>query len=316
MKKVIAIVVFLSVFITGNAQEKRISFKKGTLKICTSSQMKISGYDGNEVIIKSLNNNIRTLYGVLRDKNKKGSITGYNVRSKFNDTIKGRVVKDSILTYRLRSIRNHVNERELEKGLSPLGTKSTNPADNLFLDIEQKSGELIIKDYESDKKNIIRVNNQYELLIPNTIKLEWNTGNCEKTKTNTFFITSKPWELSNFKGEVEISSSYGSIALTDVSGPVLANTVGGNIKVVFDKVTPKSLYSLISSDGHIDIQLPKNASLNINASGSRILSDLDFKVITENLIGNNTKVMNLELNGGSTKMKLNAGYGNVYLRKN
>ncbi|NAS31060.1 hypothetical protein GTQ40_08775 [Flavobacteriaceae bacterium R38] len=318
MKKIIAIGIFLCIIIGANAQEKKIKFNKGVLKICTSSQMKITGYDGDEVIIKSLNNKARVLYGALGNS-KKGLSTGYSysIKGKSRDTVRF-PRKDTILLKNFRVLSNSAKEKQLEKGLKPLGTKSTNPADNLYLDIEQKPGELIIKDYNSsDKKdNVFYVRNTYELLIPNTIKLLWNTDNCKKTTTNTYFtISSKPWELSNFKGEVEISSSFGSINLTDVSGPVLANTVAGNITVVFDKTTPKNLYSLISSDGHIDIQLPKSSSVKVDASGSRILSDIDFKIISENLIGDDTKVMNLELNGGKTKMKLNAGYGNIYLRK-
>jgi hypothetical protein len=118
----------------------------------------------------------------------------------------------------------------------------------------------------------------------------------------------------NFKGEVEISTSYGSINLTDVSGPVIANTIGGNIKVVFDNVSPTNLYSLITNEGYIDVTLPAIASLTINASGNLILSDIDFEVLNETII-NGTKGMELKLNSGKTKMKLDAGSGSVYLRK-
>jgi len=312
MKQLTIISLFFCLVFHVNAQEKKIKFNKGVLKICTSSKMKISGYDGDEVIIKSLNNNAKFLYA-YKSKKKKNT-------TRFKYILDSVRVGDTTLVNRskFRVLQNFSGEKDLEKGLKPLGTKSTNPADNLYLDIEQKPGELIIKDYSSEQKNnVFYVSHTYELLIPNTIKLLWNTDNCKKTTANTYFtISSKPWELSNFKGEVEISSSYGSINLTDVSGPVLANTVAGNIKVVFDKTTPKKLYSLISSDGHIDVHLPSNSSVKIDASGSRILSDLNFKVLTENLVEGNTKIMNLELNGGKTKMKLNAGYGNIYLRKN
>ncbi len=320
MKQLTILLLFLSVVFNTNAQEKKIKFNKGVLKICTSSNMKITGYDGNEVIIKSSNKKAKVLYGVLGKNNKKGTTASYNYKvwRKSSDTAKI-IKKDTIHLNNFRyRLSNSAKEKELEKGLQPLGTKSPHPADNLYLDIEQKPGELIIKDYTPDQGRFIyhNSNNLYELLIPNSIKLEWNTGNCKKTNANTFFITtSKPWELNNFKGEAEISSSYGSINLTDVSGPVLANTVGGNIKVIFDKTTPKHLYSLISNDGHIDVQLPKNSSVKVDASGSRILSDIDFKIITENLVENNTKIMNIEINGGKTKMKLNAGVGNIYLRK-
>jgi hypothetical protein len=307
MKKIITLITLLLIVGAGYAQdnEKRIKFNKGTLKICSNSNMKISGYDGDEVIIKSLNNQTRYAY--------------YN----FNDDTKNKTqASDTSLIKRYRLLTHVGKDKELEKGLKPIGTKSNNPADNLYLDITENPGELIIRDYSKSNQNnelinTFPFNNKYEIVIPNSIKLLWNTENCSKTNSNTFFIAtdSKPWELSNFKGEVEISSSYGSINLTDVSGPVIANTIGGNIKVVFDKVSPTNLYSLISNNGYIDVELSTTANIHVDAIGNRILSDVDFEVLYET-ITNRTKSMELKLNAGTTKMKLDAGSGSIYIRKN
>jgi hypothetical protein len=206
-----------------------------------------------------------------------------------------------------------------------LGNKSANPADNLYLDITENAGELIIRDYKTSNSGqnkypvattIPAYNHKYELLVPNSVKLLWNTENCTKKNSNTFYIRSNsaPWELSNFKGEAEISTSYNSINLVNVSGPVIANSIGGNIKVVFDKTSPSELYSLVTNDGYIDVTLPENANLKVDASGYRILSNIDFKIITETLT-DTQKNMQLKLNSGRTKMKIDAGSGSVYLRK-
>ena len=50
--KLIIAIAFLSA-LTVNAQEKKIKFNKGTLKICSSKNFVIEGYDGNEVICNS-----------------------------------------------------------------------------------------------------------------------------------------------------------------------------------------------------------------------------------------------------------------------
>lgn len=308
MKKIITVIALLLMVGVGYSQndEKRIKFNKGTLKICSISNMKISGYDGNEVIIKSINNGKRPTY--------------YSLSNEKNNNIKS---PDSSLIRNYRIITGINKKKELEEGLKPLGNKSTNPADNLYLDIVENPGELIIRDYNNSNNNEIKYlfhfNNTYEILIPNSIKLLWNTENCVKKNSNTFFVTpsSKPWELSNFNGEVEISASYGSIQLTDVGGPVIANTIGGNIEVVFDNIAPTNLYSLISRDGYIDVELPLNADLNLNVEGYRILSDIDFNVLNEDITGpDGIKEMELQLNKGKTKMKLDAGVGTVYIRKN
>ena len=207
MKKIIAIVTLLLIVGVGNSQndEKRIKFSKGTLKICSSANMKITGYDGDEVIIKSLNNNYRVKgFYNIDDQNKRV-----------------RVSSDSSLTTAYRFLYNYSNKKkDLEKGLKPLGNKSTNPADNLYLDITENPGELILRDYNySNSGNSDTSNNsgqnaltltrsfyrisKYELLIPNTVKLLWNIEDCAKKNSNTFFVSSgsKPWELSNFKSK-------------------------------------------------------------------------------------------------------------------
>ena len=339
MKRIITLFALLLIIGASNAQdkEKRIKFNKGTLKICSNSHMTIKGYDGDEVIIKSLNESRFSYYYDFN--NQKGNLRTYeksldSLEESTNSSLLGK-------TFYLAS--SKYDDGELEKGLKPLGNKSTNPADNLYLNIIEKPGELIIKDYDysiSDKSKVdgysyfikdkegkskkdattklnslFQANNTYEILIPNSIKLSWNTENCEKKNSNTFFLrtTSTPWELSDFKGEVEISTSYNSISLTDVEGSIIANTIGGNITVVFNDA-PKKLCSLVSNDGYIDITLPNDADINIDAVGDRILSNIDFNILNET-ITNGAKSMKLQLNSGKTKMKLNAGSGSVYLRK-
>ncbi|MEM6719415.1 MAG: hypothetical protein AAF611_08885 [Bacteroidota bacterium] len=314
MKKIVTVLTLFLLVSVSHAQEneKRIQFNKGTLKICSSSHMTIKGYDGDEVIIKSLNNTNRFVFSS-------------NFVSKNLDSLRFYRSTDSALVRGYTFNSSLSEKKELEKGLKPLGKKSTNPADNLYLDITEKSGELIIRDYKPNSlgqgriattSSFVTYNNKYELLVPNSIKLLWNTENCTKTNSNTFYIrtNSAPWELSDFEGEVEISTAYNSINLTNVSGPVIANTIGGNIKVVFENIAPSKLYSLVSNDGYIDVTLPKNANIKVDATGYRILSNIDFKVITETLT-ESSKNMQLQLNLGRSKMKIDAGSGSVYLRK-
>ncbi len=302
MKKIVALVALFTFLGSLNAQdnERRFKLSKGTLKICTNAHMKISGYDGDEVIIKSLNKQSGISFHNLSTRN-------YGLSS------------DSSVFKSYRFMNSFDDKSELEEGLKPLGNKSNHPEDNLYLDIIENPGELIIRDFNYSIDGVFTTsifNNKYEVLIPKSIKLLWNTENCAKKNSNTFFVgtNSKPWELANFEGEVEVSAAYNSIKLTDVSGPVIANTIGGNIKVVFDKATPNDLYSLISNDGYIDVTLPSMASINVDASADRILSDINFKILSEDLTSEG-KEMHLQLNSGANKMKVDAGTGSIYLRK-
>lgn len=320
MNRIITILIALFFVNTGYSQdkEKRIKFSSGTLNLCTQANLKIKGYDGDEVVIKSLNKNTRYVYNLddLEELEELESLT-YQLD---NDIL----VLDSIIgSTTIRYISDSGKEKDLEKGLKPLGKESKDPADNLYLDITEKPGELIIRDYKSesgfDFMDVWAFDKKYEITVPNSVKILWNTNDCSKKNSYTFFEAtgSKPSEISEFNGEVEISLSYGSISLTDVSGPVIANTIGGNIQVEFKKVNPSKLYSLITENGYINMELPDDANLTIDATGKRILSDIDFDVLKEEVTSfDRQKKMSLKLNSGGVKMKLDAGSGSVYLRRN
>ena len=64
----------------------------------------------------------------------------------------------------------------------------------------------------------------------------------------------------------------------------------------------------------IDIKLPTTSSLAINAQGNEIMSNLEFNIVSETLV-EGAQQMNLKLGKGKVKMILDAGLGNIYLRK-
>lgn len=182
--------------------------------------------------------------------------------------------------------------------------------------IEQINGELIFKDKEEDQL-VMWSNESYKIKIPNSIKLNWQTKSCteEVKKTKKYrFYNSKASSLSNFDGEVAISSSLSNTKLVDVTGPVSINTIGGNVTIIFDKKLPEQLYSVYSNNGFIDITMPENSDVKLDASASDIFSDINFKLEDEKNTGS-LQHMKLKLNSGKVRMKLNANLGNIYLRK-
>ena len=162
---------------------------------------------------------------------------------------------------------------------------------------------------------------RYEIKIPNSIKLNWYTQSCEGTsqKNNTYvFYNSKASTLSNFDGEVSISSTLNHTELTDVTGPVSINTVGGNVTVKFDKKIPTKLYSIYTNNGFIDMEFPKKSNLTLYIEGKSIYSDMDFEILGEKEIDDAfQKITEMKLKSGSGKvnMKLYAGFGEVFLRE-
>tara|TARA_R110001632_G_scaffold152588_3_gene270290 strand:+ start:4460 stop:5416 length:957 start_codon:yes stop_codon:yes gene_type:complete len=313
--KYTVIIAISILFCNVNAQEKKIKFNKGTLKICSSKNFQIEGYDGDEVIIKSLHEKRESnlnfiVQGARNFTTSKNSSKNVVVRG---TTSLSKSSTDSIKTGNLVFFNND-SSRKI--GLQKLGKKHENSDLGIFFTIEQNGDELVFKD-QNQRSFIMSSNEKYQVRIPNSIKLNWQTNACEnkKTSTNQYrFFSSNESSLSNFDGEVEISSTLNNMKLVDVTGPVSINSIGGNVTIEFDKKTPKKLYSIYSNNGFIDITLPSNSDVLVDGEGNAIYSDIDFKVLEEkDDVGKQT--MKLKLKNGKVKMKLNAGLGSIYLRK-
>lgn len=296
-------------FLTVNAQEKKIEFSKGTLKICSTKNFKVEGYNGTEVIIKSLHDkkNIRlykspSRYPAVRKL--RGTVSSSRIYSYSTSN------KDSLP----RVISFFGNNEERKKGLKRLGKKQENIDYGIYFIIEEKDGELIFKD-NTDEQFAIFGNESYSIKIPNSIKLNWDTSGCNKNDNKSrVFYSSKASSLSDFNGEVEISTSLNNFKIKDVTGPVSMNSIGGNVTIMFDKTTPKKLYSVYSNNGFIDVTFPLNSDVTVDANSSSVFSDIDFNVL-EDKEEEGLQKMKLKLKSGKVKMKLNAGLGNIYLRK-
>jgi hypothetical protein len=321
MKKIqFAIVIALAFLQFGtHAQEKKIKFSSGTLKICSSKNFKIQGYDGNEVIIKSLHEK-RSNYTTLYTTRNHGNLTQSNgsfpkLRGKVRSS-QARATNVKRDTSYPRLFFSHSNPKQ-RKGLKRLGKKQENVDLGIYFTIEKKNGELIFKD-ETTGQFAIYNNESYEIMIPNTIKLNWDTNGCKESssqrKVNRFFYTSNTSSLSDFKGEVEISTSLNNMKLKDLTGPVSINSIGGNVTIEFEKKKPMKLYSIYSNNGFIDITLPSDSDVLIDAKGNAIYSDIDFNILSDTE-EKKVQKMKLKLKNGKSRMKLDAGLGNIYLRK-
>lgn len=143
--------------------------------------------------------------------------------------------------------------------------------------------------------------------------------------------------LKNLSGELEISGTAPIIEVSHISGPITLS--GGGDKngegiseritishlrfppnsVLNDKATP--LMNIIGRYANIDISLPEDLKTTIQVDvpyGGELFSDLNLippkpkpgtytPPIKNKFIG--------ELNGGGKMITINAGYGNVFIRK-
>ena len=310
--KVLVSIALLSV-VAISAQEKKIKFSSGTLKICSSKNFQIEGYDGKEVVIKSLHDNKK--YVIANGYTSKGNTFTFSTKSKPKITTTSPSAAYQIARGKSNNLFFSRTDQSKKKGLQRLGKKQVNKELGIYFTIEKKNGELIFRD-NTERQFVMFGNEKYAIKIPNTIKLKWDTNRCVKKKSNAPFVmySSTGSSLSNFNGEVEISTSLNNLKLTDVTGPVSINSIGGNVTVEFDKKKPLKLYSVYSNNGSIDITLPSSSDVVVDAKGAEIYSNIDFKILRDTEL-DGLQQMNLKLKRGRVKMKLEAGFGNIYLRK-
>jgi Putative adhesin len=124
--------------------------------------------------------------------------------------------------------------------------------------------------------------------------------------------------FKNMENEIEISVSYNSVELENVTGPVTAKTVYGHIEADFSQ-NVKGPISIVSIYGYVDVTLPAatKANLKMSTSYGEILVAPEFKIEidkTGDMVRHSDRV-NGKLNGGGINIDFRSDYSKIYLRK-
>ncbi|MCH5686236.1 DUF4097 domain-containing protein [Niabella sp. W65] len=193
--------------------------------------------------------------------------------------------------------------------------------DNTGLNLSvRENGNIIDVDYVA-RKDREAVN----IKVPNTMSV----------KVITTGVTNSDWPVSikDFKGELEVSTMYNPISLQNITGPVNAKTVHGELNAKFAS-TVKGPVSLVSVYKFIDVSIPSNLKANINLSSKNgdiyAASGLDIKKEAIKDEKNNdgedartlkdwsrsSEIIGTLNGGGGTDLILKTSFGKIYLRKN
>jgi predicted membrane protein len=124
--------------------------------------------------------------------------------------------------------------------------------------------------------------------------------------------------FKNMENEIEISASYNSIELVNVTGPVTAKTVHGHIEADFSQ-NVKGPISIVSIYGYVDVTLPAStkANLKLSTSYGEILVSPEFKIEIDkqgDMVRNSDRV-NGKINGGGMNIDIRSDHSKIYLRK-
>ncbi len=192
---------------------------------------------------------------------------------------------------------------ERAKGLRPVNGMGLVDNTGIGLAVQEESG-----DYRVVYQVARNSDAKYKVRVPKGVKLKYVNSS----------IHGDDFYAKNISTEIEVKTHGGDIRLTDVTGPVAANSVHGDIDVIFTSVTQELPSSIASVHGDVDIAVPAstNANLTIKTSWGEVYSDMDIKVDSpDGMRVYGAKKINGKLNSGGVALSISSTHGNVYLRK-
>ncbi|MBD2753625.1 DUF4097 family beta strand repeat-containing protein [Spirosoma validum] len=191
---------------------------------------------------------------------------------------------------------------ERAKGLKPIYNTAVDNS-GIGLAVTQENGGLKIE--KAARKQI-----NYTIKLPRKVAILYQETNWHGSN-----IT-----VSNMDGDLEIRTNNSSIDLNNVTGPVVANTINGEVSIVYASLSQEKPTAISTINGPIDITLPASAKANLKLRSIQGEMYTDFDLGVKTTKDGMTKVgggHNIDgtTNGGGVELKLNTINSNIYIRK-
>lgn len=174
-----------------------------------------------------------------------------------------------------------------------------------------------------EKNNHVEITtDSYQRPIDLTIKVPQNFS-LKLSTVNNGDIT-----VDNVTGELEITNVNGAIKLSQVAGSAVANTVNGNLIVIFKSVTAGAPMAFSTLNGKVDVTFPGSirAALKMKSERGEVYSDFDVAVdkgaakVTRTTQNGLSRLSTDDwtygkVNGGGPEVMLKTFNGDIFLRK-
>lgn len=192
------------------------------------------------------------------------------------------------------------SQSERSKGLRLLGSMGVEDNTSIGLSVKQEGNEIHVTKVKKHDDS------EYTIKVPKGYALDVSSRSQGGDDV----------KIMNIDKEVTVSLTYGDLIMQDITGPVSAKTLYGDIDLSFTKVAPNSNNTIHASYGHIDMTIPEStkASFSISNSYGETFTDLKFESILDTSCEGCQKTINLN-GGGETTFTLKSNYEDIYLRK-
>ncbi|MBO0934399.1 DUF4097 family beta strand repeat-containing protein [Fibrella aquatilis] len=191
---------------------------------------------------------------------------------------------------------------ERAKGLKPLYNSAVDNT-GIGLSVTQANGGLTIE--KATRKAI-----SYTIRLPRNVAVLYQQLNWQGAKV----------AINNMDGDLEVRTNNADIDLNKVTGPVVANTISGEINVVYSGLSQEKPTAISTISGEIDITLPATARSNmkLRTITGEVYTDFDLGVKQRKdgmaKVGGSSNVDGTT-NGGGVELQLKTISSNIYIRK-
>lgn len=178
----------------------------------------------------------------------------------------------------------------------------------LRVDLQPRDGGLVIDTiYPREKDGSIfawilgdRVEAQvtYDLMVPRTMNL-----NVENTNGEI--------QLSDVSGTHELDTTNGKISVSRCAGSLDASTTNGSIHAELTKVNKGQPLRFETTNGRIDVELPADLAVDLDASTTNGDIDSELPVSTTKISSNSLRG---SINGGGTSLRMRTTNGGIAVR--
>lgn len=191
---------------------------------------------------------------------------------------------------------------ERAKGLKPLYYSAVDNT-GIGLAVTPMNGGLKIE--KASRKAV-----KYTIRVPRKVAILYQQLNWQSSEV----------AISNVDGDLEVRTNNASIDLTNVTGPIVANTTNGEIKVLFSSVSQEKPTAISTINGAIDITLPAStkSTLKLSSISGEMYTDFDLglKNTKDGLsrVGGSHHIEGTT-NGGGVDIQLKTINSNIFIRK-